>query len=120
MIRILRKFSKIVLSYKVTKFEQFGQLFKLRAEVELIDRSKLFIRETVLGEAKRKYAYHWQNRSGELLIRWDNAPDWEISTFPHHKHTRRDINVEPSYERTLEQIMQIISDRLENSARDET
>ena len=115
MLRALNKFSEIILSYKVTKFEQFGAFFKLRAEVELIDRSKLFIRETVLDETNRKYAYHWQDRNGKLLVRWDNAPDWEISTFPHHKHMGEEDRVEPSYERTLEQVMSSISKRLEES-----
>ena len=116
MLRVLKKFSGIILSYKVTKFEQFGQLFKLRAEVELIDRSRLFIRETVVDETNRKYAYHWQSQNGELLIRWDNAPDWEIATFPHHKHIDKEDNVESSYERTLEQVMPILARRLEKLA----
>jgi hypothetical protein len=115
MLRVLKKFPEIILSYKVTKFEQFGQFFKLRAEVELIDRSKLFIRETVVGETDRKYAYHWQDQNGNLLIRWDNAPDWEIATFPHHKHIGKEDNIEPSYERTLEQAMAILAKRLEKS-----
>ena len=115
MLRALNKFPEIILSYKVTKFEQFGGFFKLRAEVELIDRSKLFIRETVVGETDRKYAYHWQDQNGNLLIRWDNAPDWEIATFPHHKHIGKEDNIEPSYERTLEQAMAILAKRLEKS-----
>jgi hypothetical protein len=119
MLRVLKKFSEIILSYKVTKFEQFGQFFKLRVEVELIDRSKFFIRETVIGEASRKYAYHWQDQNGKLLIRWDNAPDWEIATFPHHKHIGTENNIEPSYERALEQVMPILARRLEKSAKDE-
>ncbi len=113
MLRALNKFPEIILSYKVTKFEQFGAFFKLRAEVELIDRSKLFIRETVLDETNRKYAYHWQDRDGKLIIRWDNAPDWEVGTFPHHKHMGKEDRVEPSYERTLEQVMAILAKRLE-------
>ena len=32
----------------------------------------------------RKYSYHWQDKKERLLIRWDNAPDWEVETFPHH------------------------------------
>ncbi len=115
MLGALNKFPEIILAYKVTKFEQFGGFFKLRAEVELIDRSKLFIRETVLDGTNRKYAYHWQDRNGKLLVRWDNAPDWEISTFPHHKHMGEEDRVEPSYERTLEQVMPSIAKRLEES-----
>ena len=85
MLQILRKYSRIILSYKIIRFEQFGKLFRLRAEGNLIDGSKLYIRETVI-EAKRKYAYHWQSKDDKLIIRWDNAPDWEVETFPHKRY----------------------------------
>ncbi len=107
MLRVFEKYSSIILSYRITKFEQFGHLFKLRAEVELIDHSKLFIRETVIG-TKRKYSYHWQTLDQKLLIRWDNAPDWDVETFPHHKHIGVEDQVESSYERTLEQVLNIL------------
>ena len=58
----------------------------------------------------RKYSYHWQDERERLLIRWDNAPDWVVETFPHHKHV--DQNIEPSYERTLEQVIKVIAEKL--------
>ncbi len=34
-----------------------------------------------------KYRFHWQNKSGELIKRWDNAPHHpEINSFPDHLH----------------------------------
>ena len=34
-----------------------------------------------------KYRHHWQDRTGQLIKRWDNAPHYrEIDTFPHHLH----------------------------------
>ena len=114
MLQVLKRYSDTILSYKVTKFDQFGHLFRLRAEVDLIDHSKLFIRETVIGGLKRKYAYHWQDKDGKLIIRWDNAPDWDLETFPHHKHIGEERNVEPSFERTLEQILDVVSKNLRN------
>jgi hypothetical protein len=105
VLKILREYSTLVLSYRITRLEQMGPLLRFRAELELIDHSRLFIRETVLGSVKRKYSYHWQDQQGHLLIRWDNAPDWNTETFPHHKHVHDERNVEPSYERTLEQVM---------------
>ena len=34
-----------------------------------------------------KYRHHWQDRSGRLIKRWDNAPHHrEIDTFPYHLH----------------------------------
>ena len=111
MLQILRKYSGIILSYKIIRFEQFGKLLRLRAEVNLIDSSKLYIRETVI-EAKRKYAYHWQSKDDKLIIRWDNAPDWEVETFPHHKHFGDESGIGPSYERALEQVLDFISQQL--------
>lgn len=111
MLQILRKYSQVIRSYKIIRFEQFGKLLRLRAEVNLIDDSKLYIRETVI-EAKRKYAYHWQRKDDKLIIRWDNAPDWEVETFPHHRHFGDKREIEPSYERTLEQVLNFISQQI--------
>jgi hypothetical protein len=113
VLQILRKYSQIIRSYKIIRFEQFGKLLRLRAEVNLIDDSKLYIRETVI-EAKRKYAYHWHRKDDKLIIRWDNAPDWEVETFPHHKHFGDKREIEPSYERTLEQVLDFISQQIMN------
>ena len=96
MLKVLREYSFIILSYRISRLEQIGRLFRLRAEIELLDHSRLFVRETILGAKKRKYSYHWQDEHGKLIIRWDNAPDWDLETFPHHKHIRNERNVEPS------------------------
>ena len=112
MLRIFEKYSKIISSFRVTRFEQFGNLFKLRAEAQLIDGSKLYIRETIIYSTKRKYSYHWQNTSGELITRWDNAPDWDVETFPHHKHSGDKKQAKPSYERTLEQVLAVIAEKM--------
>ena len=76
MLQIVKKYSDIVASYRVQRFEQFGNLFRLRAEIEITDGSILYIRETVIGALKRKYSYHWQDKYGMLIMRWDNAPVW--------------------------------------------
>jgi len=112
MLQIIEKYSDIVASYRVQRFEQYGALFRLRAEIEIIDGSKLHIRETVIGGFNRKYAYHWQDKDEMLIIRWDNAPDWDVETFPHHKHVGEKGNVGPSYERTLEQVMAVVAKRV--------
>jgi hypothetical protein len=109
MLPTLRKYADIIQTYKITRFEQAGQSFRLRAQVTLGDGSQLYIRETVIEGTKRKYAYHWQDTNGNLLIRWDNAPDWDVETFPHHKHLGDQKNVAPSYERTLEQVLAAIA-----------
>jgi len=111
LLKILRKYSDIVLSYRIIRFEQFKDLLRLKTEVKLIDASVIYVREIIIGD-KRKYAYHWQDKDGKLIIRWDNAPDWEVETFPHHKHVRNKESVESSYERTIEQVLDVIAKEL--------
>jgi hypothetical protein len=64
------------------------QLLQVRAEI--ID-STSSVREAFFSRSS-KYSYHWQTRTGELLLRWDNAPYHpEISTHPHHKHAGKQL-----------------------------
>ncbi len=114
LLPTIETYAGIVKSYKIVRFEKAGASFKLRAVLVFVDDSQLHIRETVIAPAKRKYAYHWQNAENELIIRWDNAPDWEVETFPHHKHIGGQQQVEPSYERTLEQVLMVINDAVQN------
>lgn len=109
MLPTIRKFLGIIQTYRITKFEKAGLSYKLRAQITLKDNSLLYIRETVIDGEKRKYAYHWQDEEGNLIIRWDNAPDWDVETFPHHKHMGEQHRVVASYERTLEQVLAIIA-----------
>lgn len=112
MLPAIRKYTGIIQAYHIHRFEQVGLSFRLRAQVTLKDGSQLYIRETVIEGAKRKYAYHWQDAEGNLLIRWDNAPDWEVDTFPHHKHVGQQETVIASYERTLEQVLAVIAQEI--------
>ena len=112
MLPTLRKHAGIIRDYTITRFEQAGPSFRLRAQVTFVDDSRLYIRETVLEGLERIYAYHWQAPDGSLRIRWDNAPHWDVETFPHHKHVESQQKVCLSYERTLEQVFAIIADRM--------
>jgi len=110
MLELFERYSHIIRSYTVNKYEQFGSNLRLRVVIEFNNFSKLFIRETIINGKKRKYAYHWQKKDENLIIRWDNAPDWDVETFPHHKHIKDKIL--PSYERTLEQILHVIEKQI--------
>lgn len=107
--KLVEQFSDIITSLNITKFEQFESSLRLRARIGFIDTSKLFIRDTIIDGKIRKYAYHWQDENESLLIRWDNAPDWDVKTFPHHKHVASEKSVYASYDRTLDQILRFIS-----------
>ena len=116
MLPVLEKFQAIIRDYKITVFEEAGSSFRLRAIVLLIDGSELHLRETLIGGDKRKYAYHWQTGDGHLLVRWDNAPDWDVETFPHHKHGGEQVNVGASYERSLEQVLGFLAQHLQSNS----
>lgn len=39
------------------------------------------------GLFSSKYSFHWQDKRGNLIKRWDNAPHFpELEGFPHHIH----------------------------------
>ena len=58
----------------------------LQVCAELIDGSLLYVREAIFPHTS-KYSYHWQTSTGEMLLRWDNAPHHpEIPTHQHDKH----------------------------------
>lgn len=73
----------------------------------------MFLREIIIEDILFDYSYHWQTEEGVLIIRWDNASHYpDIETFPHHKHVRKENNVEPSHEQNLEQVMNYIRKKL--------
>src|SRR3990172_11800406 len=111
MLKLLAKYGDVISSYKISKFEHSGQILRFRAELILTDKTILYVRETVLSISIRKYSYHWQDRRGKLIMRWDNAPDWDVETFPHHIHVGNEDAVEPSFDRTLDQVLSIVRSR---------
>lgn len=57
-----------------------------------------------------KYSFHWQKATGELRIRWDNAPHHpEVHTHPHHVHDGSETNVMPHAPITVEKVLVSIS-----------
>lgn len=59
-----------------------------------------------------KYSYHYQDRNGDLIFRYDKAPHHRgIGTFPHHKHIHSNKVVEASAP-GLAQVLDEIDDLL--------
>lgn len=62
----------------------------IEGEISFPDESVLYFIEFVNVKEKMeryKYSYHYQDRHGKLIFRYDMAPHHkEIDTFPHHKH----------------------------------
>ena len=56
-----------------------------------------------------KYRYHWQNRDGNIVRRWDNAPHHvDLPHAPHHIHLPDDqvqgVDPAPSITTVLDEI----------------
>jgi hypothetical protein len=60
----------------------------VRLEAVMVDGSELHVFEYVDSALRRiSYAYHFQDKDGELVFRYDNEPHFpRLSSFPHHKH----------------------------------
>jgi hypothetical protein len=111
---LLRKYRHIVKGFQVRKFKRLQNAHELVMELTFKDDSKLALKDYLFLDGNRKYAYHWQNKEGNLLIRWDNAGHWkDLSTFPHHKHVEKVENVEDSNVRNVDQALEFISNRIE-------
>ena len=64
---------------------------KFSAEVEFPNGSVLYVTEEWIMEPNTvqcvHYIYHYQDRKGNLIFRYDNAPHHpEVETHPEHKH----------------------------------
>ncbi len=70
--------------------EDRGEVWFLRGNVDFIDGSSLHFRELFIGRGrkhKKTYTYHYQNREGKLIFRYDNSPHFpDLLNAPHHKH----------------------------------
>jgi len=106
----LLKTSKNIKVYSVLDFKQGKDFYYIKVKVTLRDESILHIREYV-SKDEYVYSYHWQNKDGNLICRWDNAPHYsELKTSPHHKHISG--RIEESLETNLEDVLRKIEKTL--------
>lgn len=80
----------------------------IEGRLKFHDKSLLDFDEVVLLRSeqiiKLRYAYHYQNESGEVIFRYDNAPHYpNIITYPHHKHSG--TAVEPAQAPDLSEVL---------------
>jgi hypothetical protein len=72
----------------------------IEGELVFTDESVLHFIEFVNVEETAevyKYSYHYQDRDGNLIFRYDMAPHHrEVETFPHHKHIHSNKVMETS------------------------
>ena len=117
MLNVIKAFRVIIKDFIIELLEREGNRRRLKARLIFIDGSTLRVKDYHFGD-QRKYAYHWTNVKGKLIIRWDNAPHWPwISTFPHHKHVGSAENLEPSLEMSLVEVLTVIEGKILASQR---
>jgi hypothetical protein len=63
MLDLIARYEHYIKSFQVHLYEQEGPLFHFKAELQLNDDSKVFIKEYVFKNNERKYAYHWTDTS---------------------------------------------------------
>lgn len=103
----LDDYDDLITSYIIHDLRESGEMHYINIEAYLKNSSRLFIKEFA-EPGRRKYAFHWQKNSGELIIRWDNAPHFpNHPNFPHHKHLANS-QVEPSYDISIEDVLEFI------------
>ncbi len=84
---LLEAHSRIITSWHVQMLDVELHRYRLVLEIEFLSGLRLFVKDYLFEDGRRKYSYHCQDSAGNLVFRYDNAPHWVgISTFPHHKH----------------------------------
>ncbi len=100
-------------------FDQLpGRQGIIEGRLRFHDGSLLDFDEVVLLRNERivklRYAYHYQNGSGEVIFRYDNAPHYpNIITYPHHKHVGS--TVEPAQAPDLSEVLHEIEQMIFHS-----
>ncbi len=109
--RLQHRYARIVDRVEVTRYRKFGKARELVAKVYLKDGSVLYVRDYLFINGERKYAFHWQDPQGHLLVRWDNAPHYpELKSFPHHRHVGDRIEEAPDV--SLDAVLSYIEGRI--------
>lgn len=95
--------SQAMHSHEIQDFRQGPDFYYVRICVSLRNNTILSVRQYV-AEEDYSYSYHWQDKDGVLIMRWDNAPHHKgIETYPNHKHIGD--RVVPSTEITLKDVL---------------
>ena len=109
---LVEHYSDIVSEYEVFDFRRYGTARALVAGITFLDGSMLHIRDYLFADGQRKYSFHWQTRTGQLICRWDSSPHHpQVTTFPHHLHTAEGM-VLPSQVFSLDKVLETIAARL--------
>ena len=121
MLELFDSHPSLFQSWRVVCYEQEGDTYVLQVSALLRDNSRLELRDYLLADGSRNYAYQWMEPDGSLRRRWDNAPHWpDVVTAPHHAHVPGQESPEPSVITNLEDLLRFIQGWMDqHSAHDE-
>lgn len=86
----------------------------IRGSITFADESRLFFTEYLdvrYKVEKITYSYHYQDRAGKLIFRYDNARHKPQLAFKDHKHLSNDETAQseaPEFSSVLEEIMEFL------------
>lgn len=84
---------------------RFKVIFKDDSIVEITER----LIESSNKIKRTKYSYHYQDKNGKLLKRWDNAPHHpEIKSYPHHLHISKSKVIESNEISAFDMLKELI------------
>lgn len=116
-IKALIALNHQIMHWRVLREEAQGDLGLLRYRLTFRDNSLLEMFELFQVEDGSlqviKYSFHWQDASGQLRHRWDNAAHHpEISSSPDHVHEDAEGNVLAHKPMSSEEILAIVTEKL--------
>lgn len=86
--------SPIILAVDIKKEKMSSTIGIVYGCVTFINESNLSFMEYFEVEKTiqvKTYSYHYQDLSGQMVFRYDNAPHYpQLKTFPNHKHLKSD------------------------------
>ena len=109
----LRSYSALVVAVGSLNHRVNGAVEQLKADMQLVDGSRLQVNEVYIGGQLRKYAYYRLTPGGEVLQGWDNAPHHpEIASYPHHLHQQDGVH--SSQVRSLSDVFELVAQLLQD------
>ena len=96
----------IIVDSKIDYKEFSSEEGMIRGTLLFITGYVLEFMEYVQEDERLKYRFHLMDPAGNLVFRYDNAPHYHLSTFPHHKHLPKGVT-ESREQRLLDVLREI-------------
>jgi hypothetical protein len=114
---LLLTVSSVVERFQVVKKREVETDGYLRVRVILVDESLLEVSmycqhvEDIV--CLSGYRFHWQDKEGILIKRWDNAKHHpELETFPNHVHLEDDKDAKESAKIDLRGVLEVLASEM--------